>query len=191
VPVDVVGAAVAWTGVVPVVVVPVVDGSVVVVLPVAVAESNAAVVTAVEEPSWERAAMIPKPPTAAALAIVVPIVIARRRAIARSRSMGLRRVAVFMATGSARVPFRTVTAFDRTPQGSYPGRPSVGIESTGPRTSTPLAGGGPPGRGPSRVLSHDRQRPVTSATSAAAIVLPDAPTPRSAEPTEEHPGCID
>jgi len=94
-----VGAAVAWVVVVVefvVVVVPVavdVPPSVVVVEPAVV---TAAVETSVEAPPYERAAMAPNPPTAAMLAILLPIVRARRRATARSRSAGLRRVADFM-----------------------------------------------------------------------------------------------
>jgi hypothetical protein len=101
VPVVVVGAAVAWV-VVPGVVVVLVEPPVVLEVPVVAVvvsvETIAAVVTSVEVPSCERAATAPNPPTAAMLAMLLPIVRALRRATARSRSAGLRRAAVFMTS---------------------------------------------------------------------------------------------
>jgi hypothetical protein len=61
--------------------------------------ARAAVVTPVVEPPYVIAASEPNPPTAATLANAVPMVSARSRAIARSRSTELRRVTVVMAEG--------------------------------------------------------------------------------------------
>jgi hypothetical protein len=52
---------------------------------------------------------MPNPPTAATLAMLVPIVIARRRATARSRSPGLRRDVAFMRALCTPVSFGFVT----------------------------------------------------------------------------------
>lgn len=95
VPVDVVGAAVAWADVVVeldvVLDVVVVDAEVVVEVP-----TRAVVVTSLDVPSYDAAATAPNAPTAATPAIVVPMVIFRSRPTARSRSSGVRRVALFM-----------------------------------------------------------------------------------------------
>ena len=91
--VDVVGAAVACADVV-------VEAEVVVVLDVVVEvvvePLSAAVVTLLDVPLYDAAAIAPNVPTAATPASVVPIVIDRSRPTARSRSCGLRRVALFM-----------------------------------------------------------------------------------------------
>jgi hypothetical protein len=104
VPVAAVGAAVAVTEVVPLVVpafvvevVSVVVAAPVVVVPAALVALSVATAAAVtmspDVPSYDAAAMAPNPPTAARLARLVPIVRARSRATARSRSAGLRRAA--------------------------------------------------------------------------------------------------
>jgi hypothetical protein len=90
VPVDVVGVAVDWADVVEPDVV-VVDAEVVVEVP-----TRAAVVSSLDVPSYDAAAIAPNAPTAATPAIVVPKVIVRSRPTARSRSAGLLRVALFM-----------------------------------------------------------------------------------------------
>lgn len=56
----------------------------------------AVVIASVEPPLYDRAATEPNTPTAATLAIVVPTVRIRSRATARSRSLGLRRVAALI-----------------------------------------------------------------------------------------------
>jgi hypothetical protein len=114
-----VGAAVAWTVAVPLVVVVVVAGvvSVEVVVPDVEVPPSAVTIAGVAVPpvvpSYERAAIAPNPPTAATLAMLVPIVRARRRATARSRSAGLRRAAVFMVIRSPGDPFVMMTVILR------------------------------------------------------------------------------
>jgi hypothetical protein len=164
VPVVAVGAAVAWTVVVPlvVVVVVVVVVGVALVVPDVVVPPSAvtiAVVEAPEVPSYDRAAMVLNPPTAATLAMLVPIVRARRRATARSRSAGLRRVDVFMVTRSSVDPFANVTVI---------------LHLSNER------------RAPARGSSRDRKRAVTVATSGSAIFLQGADAPIGAT-LEEHP----
>jgi hypothetical protein len=62
----------------------------------------AAVRAPVEPPLYDRAATEPKTPTAATLAMAVPTVSVLRRATARSRSPGLRRVAALVMKGECR-----------------------------------------------------------------------------------------
>jgi hypothetical protein len=72
--------------------------------------ATAAVVTpSFALPSEDTAASAPKPPTAAAPTSPVPIVIARMRDTARSRSRGLRRGPPFMSRRCGGVPFGFVT----------------------------------------------------------------------------------
>lgn len=71
------------------------DDDPVVTLSVVVEVSTSAVVPA-EWPEYETAASVPKPPAAARLAIVVPIVNVRSRATARFLSAGVVGLAAFM-----------------------------------------------------------------------------------------------
>ncbi|TMF36103.1 MAG: hypothetical protein E6I26_08865 [Chloroflexi bacterium] len=69
---------------------------------VEVVDTAAVVTGSVELPLYEMAATEPNAPTAATLATAVPIVRDRRRATARSRSAGLRRVAALVMRGGCR-----------------------------------------------------------------------------------------